>query len=74
MSTDVNRTAEDHSAGVVVHGFRQGVAEARPPHVQRIAEPCQHLADAAGRGMLLVQDEQDGLEHGGPCANSALRP
>src|SRR3569833_446501 len=59
------RPAEDHRAGVAVHRARKRIAEARAAHVERIAEPGQHLADAAGRGMLLVQDEKDGLEHGG---------
>ena len=57
------RAAENHRAGVAVHRFRQRIAEARPADVERIAEFGQHLADPAGRGMFLVQDEEDRL-HG----------
>ena len=58
-----HRTAEDDGAGMFRHGRRQRIAEARPAHVERVAELAQRIADAAGRGVLLVQDDQDRLLH-----------
>jgi hypothetical protein len=45
------------------HGRRQPIAEARPPHVQRVAELLQSVAEAAGRRVLLVQNDQDRMLH-----------
>ena len=59
------RPAEDHRAGMFVHRLGQRIVEARPADVERIAELGQHLPDTAGRGMLLMQDDKDGLEHVG---------
>jgi len=34
---------------MVIHRFRQRIAEARTPDVERMAKPRQSLTDAAGR-------------------------
>ena len=57
------RAAEDDGAGVAVHGVRQRIAEAGAADVERIAELGQHLADPAGLGVFLVQDDEDRLVH-----------
>src|SRR6185437_2861249 len=44
--------AEDDGGGVVRHGVRQRLAEARPAHVERIAELPQRIADTARRRVL----------------------
>ena len=67
------RAAENRGAGMLVHRLRQRIAETRAPDVERIAELAQHLADAAGRGMLLVQDEKDRLQHGGSAQSNFRR-
>ena len=64
------RPAEDRGAGMIVHGLGQRIAKARAADVERKAELGQRLADAAGRGMLLVQDDEDRLQH----VIAALRP
>ena len=46
-----HRAAEDDGGGVLRHGLRQRIAEARPAHVERIAQLPQRVADAARRGM-----------------------
>src|SRR5580692_694993 len=48
---------------MIGHGLRQRIAEPRPAHVEPVAELAQGIADATGRGMLLVQDDQDRLLH-----------
>ena len=58
------RAAKNRRAGMVVHRLRQRIAKTRAPNVERIAEFRQRLADAARRGMLLMQNEKDGLQHG----------
>ena len=58
-----HRAAEDDGAGVFRHGRRQRILEARSAHIERIAEIAQRIADAAGRGVLSVQDDQDRLLH-----------
>src|SRR5471032_2762724 len=58
------RAAENHGAGMLVHGLRQRIVETRPPDVERIAELRQRLPDAAGRRMFLVENEKDRLQHG----------
>src|SRR5690349_9324621 len=60
---DAHRTAENDRGRMLGHGRRQGIAEARPPHVQVVAELLQGMAKAAGRGVLLVQDDQDRMLH-----------
>jgi hypothetical protein len=45
------------------HRLRQRLAETRPAHVERVSELLQGTANAAGRGVLLVQDDQDRLLH-----------
>ena len=66
------RSAENRSAGMIVHRLRQRIAETRAADVERIAELGQRLADPAGRGMLLVQDEEDRLQHGDSARDLAL--
>ena len=56
-----HRAAEDDCGGVFCHRRRQRIAEARPAHVEPVAELPQGIADAARGGMLLVQDDQDRL-------------
>ena len=58
-----HRTAEDDGAGVFRHGRRQRILEARAAHIERIAEIAQRIADAAGGGVLSMQDDQDRLLH-----------
>ena len=58
-----HRAAEDHDAGVIGQRRRQRVVETRTAHVERMAELLERAADAAGRGMFLVQDDQDRLAH-----------
>src|SRR5262245_30371692 len=58
------RATENRRTGVLVHCLRQRVAEPRASNVERIAEVRQSLADAARRGMLLMQNEKYGLQHG----------
>jgi hypothetical protein len=58
------RTAEDDRAGVLMHRFRQRIAEPRPADVERKPELAQHLTDAAGRRMLLVEDDENRMRHG----------
>src|ERR1700683_5242726 len=55
--------AEDDRGGVLRHGLRQRIVEARAAHVERVTELAQRIADAARGGMLLVQDDQNWLEH-----------
>ncbi len=55
--------AENDRSGVVAHGFRQGIAEARPAHVDTVSKLLQGMADPSGCGVLLVQNDQDRLWH-----------
>src|SRR5581483_8713543 len=57
------RAAEYDGCGVIVQCFRQRVAEPRAPDVERMAAAREHLADTAWRGVLLMQDDQDGTFH-----------
>jgi len=43
------RATEDSRAGMPFHRLGQRIAKSRPSNVERIAELCQRLADAAGR-------------------------
>ena len=65
-----HRAAEQHGAGMVRHRFGQRLAQARAANVERVAAVFQRLADAAGRRMLLVQDDQDGVGHRNPGTES----
>ena len=58
------RAAENRRTGVLIHRLRQRIAKTRAPNVERVAEFRQRLADAARRGMLLMQNEKYGLQHG----------
>src|SRR5262245_42064544 len=58
------RAAKNGRAGMLVHRFRQRISETRTPNVERIAELRQGLADPPGRGMLLMKNKQDWLQHG----------
>ena len=60
---DAHGAAENDRGGMLGHGRRQWIAEARPPHVQRVAELLQSVAEAAGRRVLLVQNDQDRMLH-----------
>ena len=59
-----HRAAEDDGARMVRHGGGQRVAEARAADIKPMVEPEQQAADAPGRGMLLVQDDEDGRFRG----------
>ena len=50
-------------AGMVAHRRRQRIVESRTAHVERMTELLERAADAARRGMFLVQDDQDRLAH-----------
>src|SRR5260221_11971386 len=66
-------TAENCRPGMVVHCVRQRIAESRPADIERIPELRQRLAYAARRGVLLVQNEKDGLQHDdSACARTGL--
>ena len=67
-----HRAAEQHGAGVVRHRLGQRLAQARAANVERVAAAFQRLADAAGRRMLLVQDDQDGVGHRNSGAESVM--
>ncbi len=54
-----HRAAEEHGTGMRIQRLRKRIAEARAADVERVAERTQHVADAAGRGSFLVQDDQD---------------
>jgi hypothetical protein len=58
-----HRTAENNRGGMLRHSRRQRLAEARPPHVKRVAKLLQGMADAAGPRVLLVQDDEDRMRH-----------
>ena len=60
---DAHGAAENDRGGMLGHGRRQWIAEARPPHVQRVAELLQSVAEAAGRRVFLVQNGQDRMLH-----------
>src|SRR5579864_467057 len=55
------RPAENRRTSMLLHRLRQRIAKSGPADIERIAELCQRLADAAGRGVLLMQDEKNGL-------------
>jgi hypothetical protein len=42
------RTTEDCGAGMIIHRFRQRIAKAGTPDVERVAELRQSLTDTAG--------------------------
>src|SRR5262249_52050134 len=58
-----HRPAEDDRAGVPGHRPGQRIAKARLADVECIAALPQGVADAAGRRILLVQDDQNGQAH-----------
>src|ERR1700727_750332 len=58
---------------MIGHGLRQRIAEPRPAHVEPVAELAQGIADAARRGMLLVQNDQDRLLHD-PSIRTCVKP
>ena len=58
-----HRAAENDGAGMLGKRRRQRLLEPRPAHVERKAELAERLADAAGCGMLLVENDQDWLWH-----------
>ena len=57
------RTAEDHGAGMLCHRDGQRVAEARAADVEGVAAIPERGADATGRRLLLVQDDQNLFAH-----------
>ncbi len=59
-----HRAAEDNGGRMLRHGRRQRIAEPRPAHIEEVSQRSQRIADAAGCGMLLVQNNQDLLLHG----------
>src|SRR6266540_4211852 len=58
-----HRSAEDDGAAVMLERLGQRIAETRAADVERIAAGFEQMRDTAGRGMLLVQDEQDRCGH-----------
>ena len=68
-----HRAAENDRGRMLGHSRGQRLAEARPPHVQRVAELLDGMADPAGRGVLLVQDDQDRVPHE-PINSIRLKP
>jgi hypothetical protein len=57
------RTAKNRGTCMIIHRVRERIAKSRTPDIERIAKLCQRLTDAAGRRMLLVQNEKDGFQH-----------
>src|SRR5262245_28846817 len=55
-----HRTAKDHATAVLLQGPGQRIAEARFADVKAMAIAHKPLADVAGIGVLLVQDDADG--------------
>ena len=53
-----HRAAENHRAGMLIQGFRQGIAKPRTPDIQPVTERPQRIADPARRRAFLVQDDQ----------------
>src|SRR5215813_3859107 len=66
--------AERDGAGMAGHGLGQRIAEARATHVERIAALAQGVADASGGRRLLVQHDQNRLEHSAVMASTAVEP
>src|SRR5262245_52468614 len=58
-----HRAAEIDGAGVVRHGLRQRIAEARAAQVEGMAALAQGMTDAPRARRLLVQDDQNWLRH-----------
>src|SRR5580704_5800893 len=58
-----HRAAENDGAGMVGHGLRQRLAEARAAYVEPVSQPLQGASDAAGCRVLLVKDDQNLLLH-----------
>ena len=58
-----HRAAENDRRGMLGHRLRQRLAEARPPHVKRVAELLERMAEPAGSRMLLVENDHDGMRH-----------
>ncbi len=58
------RAAEDHRAGMLRHRGGEGIAKARPADVELIAALTERIADAPGRRLLLMQDDEDFFSHG----------
>ena len=57
------RAAEDHRAGMLRHRGGQRIAEARAADVEGVAAVPERGADATGRRLLLVQDDQNLFGH-----------
>lgn len=53
-----HRAAEDDGARMFLQRLRQVIAERGAPYIQPVALFHQHLADAAGRGTFLMQDDE----------------
>jgi hypothetical protein len=54
-----HRPTEEHGAGMIIQRPRQRIAETRTADVETVAERAQRIADAARRGRLLMQDDED---------------
>ena len=71
------RPAENHRAGMLCQGVRQGIAETRPADIEAQAALAQNISDAAGRRMFLVQNDQNRSGHRGgviPTSMISLLP
>src|SRR5262249_38199443 len=66
--------AERDGAGMAGHGLGQRIAKAGAAHVERIAALAQGVAHASGGRRLLVQHDQNRLEHSAVMASTAVGP
>jgi GTP cyclohydrolase II len=57
------RPAKNDRAGMVLQRRRQLAAKRRPADVERYAVLAQILADTAGRGIFLMQNDEDRQRH-----------
>src|SRR5215469_14132331 len=67
-------SAKGNGAGVAGHGLGQRIAEARATQVERIAALAQGVAEASGGRRLLVQHDQNRLEHSAIMASTTVKP
>ncbi len=54
------RAAENHRAGMLGHRVGQRIAQRRTADIERDAALAEEVADAAGRRILLMQNDKNG--------------